>query len=113
MPGGVASLQTTTGPSSRPPHAPRELPPRSGTPFKANQLAPTHAPGLYPNKNVICRLTITPIHKIKIAAPMWSKILPLCGHKVATTRWPAGEGSKERPGLQGRAVGGDQVCRER
>ena len=34
-----------------------------------------------------------------------------CGHKMVTTRWPAGEGSWEGPGLQGREVGGDQACR--
>ncbi|KAK1339816.1 hypothetical protein QTO34_018373 [Cnephaeus nilssonii] len=40
---GMAGLQTTTGPLLRPPHAPREPPS-----FRANQSAPTHAPGLYP-----------------------------------------------------------------
>ena len=48
--------------------------------------------------------------------------LPPRGHKMATTRWPAGEGSWEGPGLlregswgqstlQGRAVRGDQAGR--
>ncbi|KAK1345680.1 hypothetical protein QTO34_008144 [Cnephaeus nilssonii] len=41
---GVAGLQTTIGPSLRPPHTPREPPPLSVTPFRANQLAPTHIP---------------------------------------------------------------------
>ena len=40
------------------------------------------------NKGVICKLTITPTHKM--AAPMWSKILP-----HVDTRWPAGEESWE------------------
>ena len=42
-----------------------------------------------------------------MAAPMWSKILPTYGHKMAATRWPAGEGSwgVGGPGLQGRADG--------
>ena len=30
---------------------------------------------------------------------------------MATIRWPAGKDSWEVPGLQGRAVGGDQACR--
>ena len=54
-------------------------------------------------------MTTTPTHKM--AAPMWSKILPPCGHKMTTTRWPAGEGSWEAPGLQGRAVERDQACK--
>nr|KAF6353472.1 hypothetical protein mPipKuh1_010438 [Pipistrellus kuhlii] len=50
----------------------------------------------YPNKRVICKLTITLRHKM--AAPMWSKIAaPMwtqdgC-YKMAATRCPTGKGS--------------------
>ena len=54
-------------------------------------------------------MTITPTHKM--AAPMWTKILPPCGHKMATTRWPGGKGSWRQSTLQGRAVRGVQAGR--
>ena len=38
-----------------------------------------------------------------MAAYMWSK--------MAATRWPAGKGSWEGPGLQGKTVVGDQAYR--
>ena len=65
--------------------------------------------GILFNKRVICKLTITPTYKM--AVPMWSKILPPCGHKIATTRYPAGEGSWELSSLEGRAVRDDQASR--
>ena len=68
-----------------------------------------HQASILSNNRVICRLTIIQTHKM--AAPMWSKILPQCGHKMVITRWPAVEGSWEAPGLQGRAVERDQVCK--
>nr|KAF6318623.1 hypothetical protein mPipKuh1_008623 [Pipistrellus kuhlii] len=64
---------------------------------------PVHQASILSNKRVICRWTIIPTHKM--AAPMWSKILPPCGHKMATTRWPAEEGSWEAPGLKGGQLG--------
>nr|KAF6382677.1 hypothetical protein mPipKuh1_009021 [Pipistrellus kuhlii] len=51
------------------------------------------------NKRVICKLTITPTHKM--AAPMWTQ--------MAATRWPAGEGSWQESGQQGRVVVSDQA----
>ncbi|CAK6444968.1 unnamed protein product [Pipistrellus nathusii] len=71
----------------------------------------------YLNKGVVCKLTITPTHKI--AAPMW--IQDDC-HKMASRGGQlekgnvgdqASRGGELRvPGLQGRAVRVDQPCRE-
>ncbi|KAK1331308.1 hypothetical protein QTO34_009260 [Cnephaeus nilssonii] len=97
-----ASLQQTTAP---PKHPGLTLPPKETV--QTSWPPPTHQASILSNKRVIFRLTITPTHKM--AAPMWSKILPPCGHKMATTRWPSGEGSWEGPGLQRREVGGKQA----
>ena len=73
------------------------------------------------NKRVICKLIITPTHKMaasmwsKMAAPMWTQD----GHHKMASRegqlggtGPAWEGGWEGPGLQGRAIRVDQACRE-
>ena len=53
------------------------------------------------NKEVICKLTLMPLHKM--ATPIWSKMV--------ATRWSAGEGSCGQSGQQGRPVRGDQTGR--
>ena len=47
----------------------------------------------------------------KMAAPCGQRWLPPCRHKMAAIRWPAGKGSWEGSGLQGRTVVGDQASR--
>ena len=67
-----------------------------------------HQGSILSNKRVICRLAITPTHKmvphvVKDSAPMWTQD----GHHKMASR----EGLLGGTRPEGRAVGGDQACR--